>query len=120
MGRVGKEQYYRWTTIDETLALHNAAGFSSSVVAGYAPPSKWGTMDQWERMHTAETREAENKNNFELLAKIKKQKEKYLAEANSLTEQYLTAFGPEQTGIEKLADGLYTLHYTYPVIVSRK
>ena len=120
LGRANENEHYYWAAIDESLSLHQQAGFSSVELVGYAPASKWGAVDQWNRMNGNKTRQAEAENNLVELENLAKRREVYLGEANNFMEQYLREYGAEESGVEKLSDGSYTIHYPYPVFVCRK
>lgn len=119
LGRAGNGQYH-WTSTSETLGLHQESGFAESVVFGFAPGAAWGPEEQWDRFNAKRTHEAREAGDTTVVAQIENTRAEYLAAAQTLIEDYLEKYGAEETGIEKLSDGRFMIHYEYPIIVSKK
>lgn len=119
LGRAGAGSYH-WTSIDETVELHKQAGFSTTEVAGFAPSNSWGPEEQWDRFNTKRLEEAHVKNDIGTISQIEAEKTNYLAKASRVIEDFIRRFGEQETGVEKLANGSYLIHYQYPIIVSKK
>ncbi len=119
LGRAGSGQYH-WTSIDETLKIHNESGFSDTKLAGFAPGASWGPDEQWDRFNAKRSAAAKEAGDVVAVNEIEEVKKKYLEKANILIEDFLEKYGVEETGIEKLADGRYMVNYQYPIIVSKK
>lgn len=119
LARAGSGQYH-WTSIDETLKLHKACGFSESNVVGFAPGAAWGPEEQWDRFNAKRLRDAQATKDDALITEIEHARDEYLAAAQQLIEEYLAKYGAEETGVETLPDGRYMVHYQYPIIVSKK
>lgn len=110
---------YHWTSIDENFSLMKKAGFSETKLIGYAKSNAWGPDEQWERMNGALLKDAQEKNNQELLNELSEHRKTYLQKANALIEEYIAQYGIEKLGVEKKGDS-YVVNYQYPVFVSRK
>lgn len=116
VGKVG----YRWVAEDEYPILCAEAGFSDTQLAGYAPENAWGPEEQWERMNCKRLREAEDVKDAQLIAALHEHRNNFVSEANALIESYLQKYENKDLGVERMEDGSYLIHYTYPIFISRK
>ena len=115
LGRDGSGSYH-WISESNAVQLHLAAGFSDATVVGHAPSCSWGPESQWTRFN-------ESKEKVATAAEatvLAERKTLYISEANKIAEDYLQKYGSEETGVEKLSDGSYLVHYEYPIIVSKR
>ncbi|MBU0646043.1 class I SAM-dependent methyltransferase [Patescibacteria group bacterium] len=119
LSRAGTGKYH-WTSIKETLELHQNAGFLSVKLAGYASPAAWSPEEQWKRFNGQKLLEAKKQNNQRIIKNIEKRKRLYLAKANGLCAVYLKKYGKRDTGVERLSNGQYRIHYQYPIFVCQK
>ena len=119
LGRGGAGKYH-WTSVDEALQLHEDAGFSDTYIAGYAPSASWGPEEQWERFNKKLIDDATREQNQKKLQKILHRREKYFTAANAVIKKFLKKYGAKETGIEQKSNGNFTIHYPYPIIISRK
>ncbi len=105
LGRDGSGSY-NWISENDAVKLHELAGFSETMVVGEAPGGSWGPLSQWERFNAGKGDEG--------------RKAQYLREAQAVIDDYRAKYSDEETGLEKLADGSFVVHYEYPILVSRK
>ncbi len=119
LGRAGSGQYH-WTSINETLKIHNESGFSDTKLVGFAPGASWGPDEQWDRFNAKRSREAKEAGDTKTMTEIEEIQKRYLEKATALIEDYLEKYGADETGIERRSDGRYMVNYQYPIIVSKK
>ena len=117
--KTSSKMRYHWTGIDEYMKMLNLAGFKDVKVLGYAKSNAWGPEEQWERMRGKETQEARDAQDAQKLARLEKQKQKFLKNAYTLIEIYQDEYG-ERLGIIENSDGTKSIEYQYPIIVARK
>ena len=119
LGRSGAGRYH-WTSINETMELHKQAGFSTTELVGFAPPNSWGPEEQWERFNGERLKKAIASNDTDMISSIEADHRTYLKRANLIIEDFFRRFGEKETGIERLANGSYIIHYQYPILLSKK
>lgn len=116
LGRDGSGSY-NWISESDAMQLHLAAGFSNATVVGHASSGSWGPESQWTRFNENLEKAATTPEEIQTLLE---RKTLYISQANAMIEEYVQRYGNEETGVEKLADGSYLVHYEYPIIVSKR
>lgn len=118
--RGAKGENYHWTSIEEYISFLEKTGFGNINVAGYAPDCKWSPEEQWDRFHAKETTEAQNLNNITKLEIINKNRERFLSDSYDLIRTYISKHGEICLGINFDQNGIATINYKYPIIISQK
>jgi len=120
IGRAAANQKYHWLSEEACIKMMLNAGFQETVVSGYAPVNAWTLQEQWDRFNKKKIEEATETGDEFSLQKIESNRQKYLAAANRLIQNYLEKYKNKDQDVKKVAEDTYLIKYAYPILISKK
>ncbi len=110
----------RWSSEDENMSMLQNAGFTNTVLAGYAAPNSWTPEEQWERFNGFRQSEAARLGDTQKVIELESKQKAFLERATEVIEEYIQKYGKDAIGVKERGDGGYVITYQYPITVSRK